>query len=75
MAQSTALQTLHAHAKHTRTYKRDLARTPISVPIARLIEEFIGSLLIQKWAHRELLHTNGVYAKLWSHQSGGFIEE
>lgn len=25
--------------------------------------------------HSELLANNGIYAKLWSHQSGGFIEE
>jgi ATP-binding cassette subfamily B protein len=25
--------------------------------------------------HAELLKMNGIYAKLWSHQSGGFIEE
>lgn len=26
-------------------------------------------------SHKQLLQKNGVYAKLWSHQSGGFIEE
>lgn len=26
-------------------------------------------------SHKELLKKNGIYAKLWSHQSGGFIEE
>lgn len=25
--------------------------------------------------HAELLARNGIYAKLWNHQSGGFIEE
>lgn len=25
--------------------------------------------------HRELLHKDGIYASLWKHQSGGFIEE
>jgi ATP-binding cassette subfamily B protein len=25
--------------------------------------------------HEELLATHGIYAKLWAHQSGGFIEE
>jgi ATP-binding cassette subfamily B protein len=30
--------------------------------------------IIEQGTHRELLHQQGVYAKLWSHQSGGFIE-
>ncbi|MBC7764261.1 ABC transporter ATP-binding protein, partial [Microbacteriaceae bacterium] len=25
--------------------------------------------------HQELLAAHGIYAKLWGHQSGGFIEE
>jgi ABC-type multidrug transport system fused ATPase/permease subunit len=25
--------------------------------------------------HQELLHKKGLYAQLWSHQSGGFLEE
>jgi len=31
--------------------------------------------IVEQGTHRELLHASGVYAKLWSHQSGGFIEE
>jgi ATP-binding cassette subfamily B protein len=31
--------------------------------------------IVEQGTHRELLLTQGVYAKLWSHQSGGFIEE
>lgn len=31
--------------------------------------------IIEQGAHAELLQNNGTYAKLWSHQSGGFIEE
>jgi ATP-binding cassette subfamily B protein len=31
--------------------------------------------IIEEGNHRELLEKKGVYAKLWSHQSGGFIEE
>jgi ATP-binding cassette subfamily B protein len=31
--------------------------------------------IIEQGTHQELLATKGVYAKLWSHQSGGFIEE
>jgi ATP-binding cassette, subfamily B, bacterial len=31
--------------------------------------------IIEDGSHRELLARNGIYASLWSHQSGGFIEE
>lgn len=31
--------------------------------------------IIEDGPHQELLSQNGVYASLWSHQSGGFIEE
>ena len=29
----------------------------------------------EQGTHTDLLQSNGTYAKLWSHQSGGFIEE
>ena len=31
--------------------------------------------IIEDGTHTELLKKNGTYAKLWNHQSGGFIEE
>lgn len=31
--------------------------------------------IIEDGTHAELLEQNGIYAKLWRHQSGGFIEE
>lgn len=31
--------------------------------------------IAEQGSHRELLDTNGIYAMLWKHQSGGFIEE
>ena len=31
--------------------------------------------IIEQGSHAELLVNNGVYAKLWAHQSGGFIKE
>jgi ATP-binding cassette subfamily B multidrug efflux pump len=29
--------------------------------------------IIESGSHKELLDENGVYAKLWAHQTGGFI--
>lgn len=31
--------------------------------------------IVQDGTHAELLHQKGIYATLWNHQSGGFIEE
>ena len=31
--------------------------------------------IAEEGSHKELLEKNGMYAKLWNHQSGGFIEE
>ncbi len=31
--------------------------------------------VVEQGSHKELLAENGIYAKLWAHQSGGFIEE
>ena len=31
--------------------------------------------IIEEGSHKEILAKNGVYTKLWKHQSGGFIEE
>jgi ATP-binding cassette subfamily B protein len=31
--------------------------------------------VIEEGSHQELLARGGTYAKLWAHQSGGFIEE
>lgn len=34
-----------------------------------------GGKIVEDGSHTELLGQKGTYAKLWSHQSGGFIEE
>jgi ATP-binding cassette subfamily B protein len=34
-----------------------------------------NGLIIEDGTHQELLERNGTYARLWAHQSGGFIEE
>ncbi|MCA9330275.1 ABC transporter ATP-binding protein, partial [Candidatus Saccharibacteria bacterium] len=31
--------------------------------------------IVEQGSHSKLLSKNGIYAKLWAHQSGGFIEE
>lgn len=31
--------------------------------------------IVEEGSHKQLLASNGVYAKLWQHQSGGFLEE
>jgi ATP-binding cassette subfamily B protein len=31
--------------------------------------------IAEQGTHKELIHSNGVYAQLWAHQSGGFLEE
>ncbi len=31
--------------------------------------------IVEEGTHSELLEQNGTYAKLWAHQSGGFIDE
>jgi ATP-binding cassette subfamily B multidrug efflux pump len=31
--------------------------------------------IVEQGSHAELLALNGHYAKLWSHQSGGFLVE
>ncbi len=31
--------------------------------------------IVEEGTHKQLLKDNGTYAKLWTHQSGGFIEE
>lgn len=31
--------------------------------------------IVEQGSHKDLLHQKGAYAKLWAHQSGGFIDE
>ena len=31
--------------------------------------------IVEQGTHAELLERNGLYAKLWNHQSGGFLSE
>src|SRR5690606_34449573 len=31
--------------------------------------------IIEQGSHRDLIYQKGAYAKLWAHQSGGFLEE
>ena len=31
--------------------------------------------IFEQGSHKELLEKNGVYARLWAHQSGGFLED
>ena len=31
--------------------------------------------IIEEGTHKELINNSGTYAKLWEHQSGGFLED
>jgi len=31
--------------------------------------------IVEQGSHKELLEADGIYARLWAHQSGGFLEE
>jgi len=31
--------------------------------------------IVEEGSHSQLLAQKGIYAKLWSHQSGGFLED
>ena len=32
-------------------------------------------MIVEDGSHSALLQANGLYSRLWSHQSGGFLEE
>jgi ATP-binding cassette subfamily B protein len=34
-----------------------------------------GGEIVEQGTHEQLVQAKGSYAKLWKHQSGGFIEE
>jgi hypothetical protein len=34
-----------------------------------------GGQIIEQGTHQELLELRGTYARLWQHQSGGFLDE
>jgi ATP-binding cassette subfamily B multidrug efflux pump len=34
---------------------------------------FDQGVIVEQGTHQQLLAQNGVYSRLWSHQSGGFI--
>jgi ATP-binding cassette, subfamily B, bacterial len=35
----------------------------------------VGGKIVEQGSHKQLIKQNGMYAKLWSHQSGGFIKD
>jgi ATP-binding cassette subfamily B multidrug efflux pump len=34
-----------------------------------------GGKITEQGSHKELLAKKGLYARLWAHQSGGFLED
>lgn len=62
----------------------DLMRNRTSIVIAHRLSTIAkldrivvleGGTIVEDGTHAELIKKDGVYAKLWAHQSGGFIDE
>ncbi|MGE3769395.1 MAG: ABC transporter ATP-binding protein [Bdellovibrionales bacterium] len=61
-------------AMHGRTVIAIAHRLSTLADLDRIIVLKDG-VIVEMGAHRELLEKNGLYAKLWEHQSGGFISK
>ena len=68
------IQDAFEHLMHGRTSIVIAHRLSTIAKLDRILVLDSG-VIVEDGSHEELLKKNGLYKRLWSHQSGGFIEE